>query len=98
MLLMFISKAWSPRFNLTWANGRRTVDCLEGGCLNAQDISNRMRHRALQGYGMQVFKYVTLFTTQVFKYIVLCLQFRLVCNYASLFTTQFCKNSILFTV
>lgn len=47
-------QVWSPQFRLTWANGRRTMTCIEEGNLNVLDISARMKHRALQGYGMQV--------------------------------------------
>ncbi|KAK7109429.1 GATOR2 complex protein MIOS-like [Littorina saxatilis] len=48
-----IPVAWSPNSSLTWANGKRTMSCVDSGQLNAQDISTRMRHRALSGYGMQ---------------------------------------------
>ncbi|XP_025096511.1 GATOR complex protein MIOS-like isoform X2 [Pomacea canaliculata] len=48
-----IPLVWSPQFRLTWANGRRTMTCIEEGNLNVLDISARMKHRALQGYGMQ---------------------------------------------
>ncbi|KAK7500780.1 hypothetical protein BaRGS_00008024 [Batillaria attramentaria] len=45
--------AWSPQFNLTWANGKRTMNCVFGGPFDKLDISARMRQRALAGYGMQ---------------------------------------------
>ncbi|KAL8558525.1 hypothetical protein ACOMHN_038849 [Nucella lapillus] len=49
-----IPMAWSPNSSLTWANGRRTMNCMEEGQLNTQDIATRMRHRALNQYGMQI--------------------------------------------
>ncbi|XP_076467214.1 GATOR2 complex protein MIOS-like [Babylonia areolata] len=49
-----IPMAWSPNSSLTWANGKRTMNCMEEGQLNTQDIATRMRHRALNGYGMQI--------------------------------------------
>ena len=52
--VLHVLQAWSPNCGLTWANGRRTMNCVDEGQLNTQDISTRMRHRALNGYGMQV--------------------------------------------
>ena len=37
------------------------MNCVDEGQLNTQDISTRMRHRALNGYGMQVGVYLWLF-------------------------------------
>lgn len=45
--------AWSPDFNLTWANGKRTMNCVYEGPMEQLDISARMRQRAIKGYGMQ---------------------------------------------
>ncbi|XP_046334805.1 GATOR complex protein MIOS-like [Haliotis rufescens] len=53
VILERIPMMWSPSFHLTWACGKKTVDCVQTDLSRQHvDISTRMYNRVKMGYGL----------------------------------------------
>lgn len=60
-LFIFLLQNWSPTSEIVWTCGRKVLQCVDSRddfykCLD--DISVKMRRRALQGYGLKVLFYL----------------------------------------
>ncbi|XP_064613766.1 GATOR2 complex protein MIOS-A-like [Liolophura sinensis] len=49
-----IALSWSAEDHVTWSCSRKTIDCSYNGKLESADISLKIRHRALSGYGLRM--------------------------------------------